>query len=161
MSRPLDDDDIELTDQNEFDQGFAAAREQLDDLLAGQDPASDSAEAEGDAGEELRGVGEAADGRIVATVGAGGRLESIALDPRALRGGAELLGQQFAESINAALDDLRAAAAQASGNHPVVDPRVIAEDLTQVQNVLAEHVATLTARYDDAIAQLRRQAEEG
>ncbi|MFD2082541.1 hypothetical protein SAMN05421678_10213 [Actinopolymorpha cephalotaxi] len=158
MSRPLDDDEVELTDQGEFDQGFASAREQLDDLLAGHAPETDSEEG---AGEELRGVGEAADGRIVATVGVGGRLESINLDPRALRSAPDQLGQQFTESINAALDDLRSKAAQTTGQDTVVDPRVIAEDLDQVQNVLTEHVASLTERYDDAIAQLRRQAEEG
>ncbi|MGW0229972.1 hypothetical protein ACWDWO_16785 [Actinopolymorpha singaporensis] len=158
MSRPLDDDEIELTDQNEFDLGFAAARKQLDDLLAGDAPAAGLAD---DAGEDLRGVGQAADGRIVATVGAGGRLESIELDPRALRAGPDQLGQQFAESINAALEDLRSRTTQAAGEDQVVDPHVIAADLDQVQNVLTEHVASLTERYDDAIVQLRRQAEEG
>ncbi|GAA2755283.1 hypothetical protein [Actinopolymorpha rutila] len=157
MSRPLDDDEIELTDQDDFDQGFATAREQLDDLLAGEVPATDQAN---DDDEELRGVGRAADGRVVATVGVGGRLESIDLDPRALRGGPDLLGQQFTESINAALDDLRSRAGQATGQDECVDPRVIAEDLDELQDVLNEHVASLTERYDDAVAQLRRQAEE-
>lgn len=160
MSRPLDDDEIELTDNDDLDQGFTAAREQLDELLAGETAASGPDDGD-DAGEELRGVGQAADGRIVATVAVGGRLESIELDPRALRGGPDQLGQQFTESINAALDDLRSKATQATGEVDVVDPHVIAADLDQVQDVLAGHVASLTERYDDAIVQLRRQAEEG
>ena len=157
MSRPLDDDEIELTDQDELDQGFATAREQLESLLAGQAPAPDDEDSDD---EELRGVGQAADGRIVASVGVGGRLESIDLDPRALREGPDQLGRHFTESINAALDDLRSKATQATGQDHLADPRVIAEDLDQTQTVLTEHVASLTERYDDAIVQLRRQVEE-
>lgn len=158
MSRPLDDDDVELTDTTEFNEGFEAARTTLGDLLAG-DPSTVAAEGDvaDDPAQRLQGIGQAADGRVVATVGVGGTLASIELDPRALRGGTELLGQQLAEAINAALDDLRTNAAQEAGGVDV-DPLTVADDLTRVQDELAERAVILAERFDDAMRQIARQA---
>jgi DNA-binding protein YbaB len=162
MSRPLDDDDVELTDTTEFNEGFEAARTTLDGLLAGEPNPAGAAEGDvaDDPAQRLQGIGQAADGRVVATVRVGGTLESIELDPRALRGGTELLGQQFAEAINAALDDLRTNAAQEIGGVDV-DPLTVADDLTRVQDELAERAVLLAERFDDAMRQIARQAGGG
>jgi hypothetical protein len=55
----------------------------------------------------LRGEAEAADGLIRATVGIGGRLESLRADPRAMRLGSEALCEEIMVAVNGALDDLQ------------------------------------------------------
>ena len=163
MSRPFDEDVVELTNSTEFDEGFEAARTTLDGLLAGEPAVAGLAEGEtaDDTAQRLQGTGQAADGRVVATVGVGGTLTSLELDPRALRGGLELLGQQLTEAINAALDDLRTNAGQATsgaGLDPQVDPQTVAADLNRMQDVLADRARLLDERFDDAMRQIARQA---
>lgn len=67
-------------------------------------PAGDAGAAEQPA---LKGTGGSPSGLITAVATAGGRIESVDVDPRGLRMDSQTLGAEVAAAVNAALDDLR------------------------------------------------------
>lgn len=107
--------------------------------------------------EELRGVGEAANGLIQATVATGGRLESLRADPRAMRLGSEALCEEIMVAVNAALDDLRAKA-QAAG--PVLpDQAVLDQRLEELQSESVRRMEMFTQGVAEAIDQIMQASE--
>ena len=87
-------------------------------------------QAGGEEGAETTHVGEAAEGRVRATVTAGGRLESLYLDPRMMRLGSEELGEHVVTAVNAAFDALRAQALPTAG----VDLTGLAEQVRELRD---------------------------
>jgi hypothetical protein len=168
MSLPGDAEEVDLPDREEFEQGFAAAAEALDALRNGGhvEPESETSdEADHDAEQAgapddvmlaMRGAGRACDGQIVATVRQGGEVESVTLDPLALRRGPDELGRQLADAINSALDDLNAQVIDQTTSLSGLDPDRLADDLTAVQDLVAERVGSLAQSYDDAMARISR-----
>jgi DNA-binding protein YbaB len=67
----------------------------------------------GGAGEP--GTGSGADGLVTATVGPGGRVESVELRPYAMRMASQTLGEQTVVAVNEALERARSAASDAAG----------------------------------------------
>src|SRR4051812_19573017 len=55
---------------------------------------------------EIRGRGEAADGKVVVEVAPGGALKSVQIDPRAMKLGSEALAQAIHEAAGKAFQDL-------------------------------------------------------
>lgn len=108
---------------------------------------------------EMTGVGAAADGQVRATVLAGGRLESLQVNPRLLRNGIESVCEQIIVAVNAALDDLRdQAAAQGAAQVPaggVVDPAALAGRLRELQDQSVRQMAVFSQAMNDVVAQLR------
>ena len=125
---------------NDFDRLF-------DETLAVLRPFAERSHQDADDAETpLRGVGEALDGYLRVTAKPGGLLESVELNPRALRSDSETLAEAFLEAANAALEDLRQ---RLSTSLPeVADPAQVLERLKEFQQ---ESVARMR-RYLDAIA---------
>ncbi|MEV4516277.1 YbaB/EbfC family nucleoid-associated protein [Dactylosporangium sp. NPDC049525] len=84
-----------------------------------------------DAQPALRGTGTSPNGLITAVAALGGRIESVAVDPRGLRLDSQTLGEEVAAAVNAALDDLRA---QAKLAPEAVDLAALHTELTQVRD---------------------------
>jgi hypothetical protein len=125
----------------------AAARRQLAELRAR------SAQREGQLpGDIERGRGGSADGRVSA-VASRGRVESIELDPRLLRGPASELGGPLVEAVNAALDDLRAKAPAESA--PALDAVALARGLKDVQQQGFAQLMSMQSALDEAAAKIR------
>jgi DNA-binding protein YbaB len=160
MSLPGDAAEVDLPDREEFEDGFAAAAQTLRALRDGEIPEPEPSE-ESDDTVEIAGEGSSAEGRIVATVRPGGLVDSLTIDPRALYADPDELGQQLADAINAALGDLNTKAVDQSGNGSVLDPDKLAEDLTAVQDLVAERVGMLAQLYDDAMAKITASREGG
>ncbi|NKZ05956.1 YbaB/EbfC family nucleoid-associated protein [Actinomadura latina] len=100
-----------------------------------------------------RGTGTADEERVRATA-AGGRLTSLALDPRALRSSPEELGRHIAAAANAALDDLRAQA-QAADTEPAIDPAALVSSLRDVQEQGLQQLAMINQSIGEALAKAR------
>src|SRR5437660_7206016 len=109
-----------------------------------------SADGAGDA----RGAGSAAGGKIRA-VAAGGRLESLKLDPSALRLAPGELAGQIVTAVNAALDDLAAQACPA-GQVPLPEPGVVAAQIAEIQRESMRQINALSLAIDTAV----RRVEE-
>ncbi|MET7705457.1 YbaB/EbfC family nucleoid-associated protein [Micromonospora sp. NPDC005413] len=136
----------------EFDRLFQQTRQALASMRStGQVPG------DGLAVEQARGTGSAAGGQVeVAMVGQ--RVESVTVDPRALRMGAELLGEQITLAVNAALDDLRLQAGEAAVDAPPVDPVVLGEKLDELQNESVRSMAAMTDALTDAVRRIQQSA---
>jgi DNA-binding protein YbaB len=104
--------------------------------------------------EVLRGEGVAADGRVRAVVVSGGTVESVEIDPRAMRMASVDLGAAVAAAVNAAMTDLmgkvRAAAPQG------VDPQALKERLNELHNQSARQMAMFTQGIADAVAEIKK-----
>jgi hypothetical protein len=84
---------------------------------------------DGDA-EPLSGEGMALDGQVRAVAVAPGRIETLELDPRVMRGGSEAVCEAVVEAVNAALYDLRMKAVAETGSF---DARRVQEDMQRLQ----------------------------
>ncbi|MEU5876590.1 YbaB/EbfC family nucleoid-associated protein [Spirillospora sp. NPDC047279] len=104
-------------------------------------------------GEPVVGVGEAADGRVLATVEAGGRLKSVEMDPRAMRLASAELGEQIVVAVNAALDDLRAKAAAAAADQ-AVDTDTLGKQVEDIQNQSLRQMELITQALNDTITKI-------
>jgi hypothetical protein len=137
-------------------EGVAAARRRLAELRAGSSRSVGSvgsAQAEGGlAGDVAHGRGECADGRVSAVVSRG-RVESIELDPRLLRGPASDVGGRLVEAVNAALDDLWAGAPAESG--PELDVAGLVGALEDVQQEGFARLMSMQSALDEAAAKIR------
>ncbi|MGJ3508193.1 YbaB/EbfC family nucleoid-associated protein [Enemella sp. A6] len=86
-------------------------------------------------GADTQGVGEAADGAIVATVDADHRLVDLVLEPPALRlGSIQRLRDELMFAVNSAIDDL---AEQRSATGADIDPDVVGALLDRMPEVTA------------------------
>ena len=140
--------DLELAG---FERVLAETRRTLEEIRAGSGGAG--------AGEapEIRGEGVAADGQVLATARTGGRLESVQLDPRALRMGSQALGEQIVLAVNAALDSLQTqAGAQAAP--PAADPAALAERMRELQDQSVRQMYVFSQSIADAVDRISRSA---
>ncbi|MEV7331678.1 YbaB/EbfC family nucleoid-associated protein [Micromonospora sp. NPDC093244] len=134
----------------EFDRLFQQTRQALASMRStGQVP-------DGLDVEPARGTGSAAGGQVE-VVAVGQRVESVTVDPRALRMGAEMLGEQITLAVNAALDDLRLAAGEAA-DAPAVDPVALGQQLDELQNESVRSMAAMTDALTDAVRRIQQAA---
>ncbi|MET8526138.1 YbaB/EbfC family nucleoid-associated protein [Micromonospora sp. NPDC005172] len=134
----------------EFDRLFQQTRQALASMRStGQVP-------DGLDVEPARGTGSAAGGQIE-VVAVGQRVESVTVDPRALRMGTEMLGEQITLAVNAALDDLRLAAGD-PGDAPEVDPVALGQQLDELQNESVRSMAAMTDALTDAVRRIQQAA---
>lgn len=109
--------------------------------------------------EEILGEGEAADGRVKVTAKLGGQLESVTLDPRALRLPAEDLGEQIVLAVNAALEDLRQKVTeQADPSLVGFDPEALAEQMLELQDQSIKQMGRFTAGMEEMLERIARAA---
>lgn len=125
---------------NDFDRLFQETLATLRPLAEQGDQGDSEQEA------SVRGVGEALDGYVRVTAKPGGLLESVELNPRALRSDSETLAEAFLAATNAALDDLRQKVSTALPDVP--DPTQLMERLQEFQ----QQSVVQMRRYLDAIA---------
>ena len=120
----------------------------------GEGSAADAAPggAAGGDGERVHGAGSAADGKITAKVAAGGRLEELTVDPRLLRSGSDELCAQIKIAVNAAMDDLRTHAAQASP--ATMDPAALAGMLEELQTESVRQMGQFTQGVAETVAKI-------
>jgi DNA-binding protein YbaB len=127
--------------------GAEEIRRMLDDTVAAFKQATpDDADAARVA--EARGQGSAADGQVKVVVKPGGRLESVTIDPRAMRLGSEAIGAHIVTATNAALDDLAAKVAEAAPT--AVNPAQLMERLREVQVASVERLETFLRGINEA-----------
>jgi DNA-binding protein YbaB len=122
-------------------------RRMLDDTVAAfRQAAPDDADAARVA--EARGEGSAADGQVKVVVKPGGRLESVTIDPRAMRLGSEAIGGHIVTATNAALDDLAGKVAAAAP--AAVDTAQLMERLREIQVASVERLETFMRGISEA-----------
>lgn len=149
MIEPNEDGEVEFFEVADLDNSVDEAEDTLEALRAGDVPDP------GDGAEPLvQGTGEAADGRVRVTARAGGDLESVVIDPRALRADRDELGQHLVTAVNAALDDVERAATQADPTP--IDREAIADDLATTQELAASRLSELSTQLDDALMRIER-----
>src|SRR5215470_12337496 len=102
------------------------------------------------------GTGAAADGQIEATVQSGGRLESLRMDPRALRMGSQALSEQIVLAVNAALDDLHAKAPDPTPQAVDVDTAALADRIEELQGQAVRQMSMFAQGITDALARIER-----
>ncbi|GAA2126022.1 YbaB/EbfC family nucleoid-associated protein [Actinomadura napierensis] len=112
----------------------------------------------GDA-ETITSTAETVDGRVRATVVSGGRIESLELDPRALRSGAEELAAQIVQVVNAALEELRTQAGS-GGPEGDVDTHALAARLGELQADSARGMAVFSQGIAETVARIQSAAGE-
>lgn len=88
----------------------------------------------------VRGEGEALDGLVKAVAKPGGELESLTLNPRALRSDLDTVTDQIVLAVNAALADLRDKLAAAAPGLP--GPSALADRLREVQDSSVRRMET-------------------
>ncbi|MBM0227579.1 MULTISPECIES: YbaB/EbfC family nucleoid-associated protein [Micromonospora] len=107
-----------------------------------------------EAAEPLRAAGTAAEGQVEVVL-VGQRVESVRLDPRVLRAGAELLGEYVAQAVNAALDDLRHQAGQAGAEPAALDPAALGETLGQLQDQSVRSMSAMSQALTDVVQRIQ------
>lgn len=136
------------SDDVPFEQRLRDARRMLD---------SPPASAPMGEGVELRGEGEAADGRVRAVAVTGGRVESLELDPRVMRMSSQELAGHLTVALNGALDAVRAQVPVEQVD-VVPDSAVLMERLREVQNAGLRQLDVITRGINDALAGIRDRA---
>ncbi|MGN9776405.1 YbaB/EbfC family nucleoid-associated protein [Micromonospora sp. H33] len=136
----------------QFDRLFEQTRQ----VLASMRAPGEAAPGDGPEVEPARGVGSAAGGQVEVVM-IGQRVESVTLDPRALRMGADLLGEQLVQAMNAALDDLRHQAAT-DAQAPAVDPEQLGRTLDELQNESVRSMSAMTEALADAVRRIQQGA---
>jgi hypothetical protein len=130
----------------EFDRMLQETRRVLESMGSGA-PAESTPSTDGPS---RKGVGEAADGRVKVSAVAGGRLEGLELDARAMRLGSQELAEQILVAVNNALDDLQARSAdQAAG---VADPAALAARVQGIQDQGVRQMEEVNRSIADMIA---------
>lgn len=102
-----------------------------------------------------RGEGISANGRVRA-VAAGGRLQSIELDPRVMRLASKDLAAQVVAAVNAALDDLAAQAPTV--DLAVPDPDELAAAVAEVQEQSVRQMAAISQAIAAAVQRVKDTA---
>src|SRR5262249_55373306 len=137
----------------------AGGREEFDRLIGDTlrslqpPPAVDNAGAVPPEPVDLRGEGTGLDGELRVTAVAGGRLESIQIDPRAMRTDSRTLAEQLVVAVNAALAAVQAKVQEAvAGAAP--DRAALVHRLREVQDTAIPRMQSFLRAVED----LRRQA---
>ena len=131
----------------------------LDDMLSEAREALKSTRAAGpadaaEAGEAVKGLGEAADGQVKATVASGGKVEKIVVDPRLVRQGIEVVCEHIVKAVNAGLDDLRAKAA-AAPDAANVDTAALSARLQELQDQSLQQMTQISDALNTVVARMR------
>ena len=103
----------------------------------------------------VRGTGSAADGLVVATVGAPNRVDSLHLNPRAMRLASEQLAEQVLAAINAAFADF-ADRARDQAPDVGVDPGALAGRLRALQEESMRSMESFSQAMVEAFDRVRR-----
>jgi DNA-binding protein YbaB len=104
--------------------------------------------------DELRGEGQAADGLVKASVVSAGEVDSVELDPKALRLGSTVLAGHLRDAVNAAFADLRAKARE-QGQAGAVDTAGLADTLRDLQDESVRSMAAFNDAMAGVLARLR------
>ncbi|MGI5231445.1 hypothetical protein [Actinoallomurus sp. CA-142502] len=104
-------------------------------------------------GRTPRGVGEADEGRVRATV-VDERLETVRVEPRLLRSSREELSRLLIEAVNAALEDFRAR--RFDGEAPDFDLREIIADLQKANEQFRRDMSQRMEFAADVVTELRQ-----
>jgi hypothetical protein len=99
----------------------------------------------------VEGVGEAAGGRVTATITSDGRLDKLELDQRAMRLGSQDLAEQIAVAVNAALDDLRAKSTGPSVAG-AADPAALAAQVQGIQDQSLRQMESINQSIAEVVA---------
>jgi DNA-binding protein YbaB len=102
---------------------------------------------------DLRGEGVGLNGQLRVTAVAGGRVESVHIDPRAMRTDSRTLGEELVVATNAALAAVRAKVQEAAGEAGP-DTAALADRLREVQGTAVPRMRSFLR----AVEELRRQA---
>ena len=127
----------------DFDQALSAARQALQDAMAGAastGPAS--------------GTGVGADGLIQVTA-EGRRLTEVVVDPRAMRLSTQELGDELLSAVNAALAEADPASAPEAAALP--DPAALTRQLEELQNQSLRQMARYTQSISEVMAALKQR----
>ncbi|MEV4469884.1 YbaB/EbfC family nucleoid-associated protein [Nonomuraea sp. NPDC049504] len=108
-------------------------------------------------GPPLQGEGQAAHGHVRATVVAGGRLASLSVDPRVMRGGSEAMCAEIVTAVNAAVDDLRAQAAERASD-AAASSEEISATLLGLQQESVRQMERFTQSLNDVVARFERRS---
>ncbi len=87
---------------------LSESRRMLEQMRAGRTDAA------GNENLPAQAVGHAADGKVRAVVGTGGRIDRFELDPRVMRLASRELAEQLTTAVNVALDQVRVQAPEAA-----------------------------------------------
>ncbi|MEV8630307.1 YbaB/EbfC family nucleoid-associated protein [Streptosporangium sp. NPDC051023] len=117
------------------------------------DSARQALRAAGEPVPDVRGEGESAGGLVGATAGGVGTLESLRIDPRALRAGSQELAEQIVEAVNAALLDLRTRAG-VEPSVPAQGPAELAGELEKLQEEALDRFGAFTDTIGDVLARI-------
>jgi DNA-binding protein YbaB len=120
----------------------------LDQLLGRTRQALEAARPRGAADEDARGEGADPDGFVRVAVAAGGRIERVELDRRAMRLGSHEVAEHVVTAVNAALDDLDAKAAE-QGAFGGLDAAEMSERAQEIQNASLRQLQTYAASLRD------------
>ncbi|GIJ45957.1 hypothetical protein Val02_28430 [Virgisporangium aliadipatigenens] len=97
---------------------------------------------------ELRGAGEALDGRITATAKPHGVVDSLVISPGALRLAPEALAEEILRAVNGALDDLRSKIGSALPGAP--DTAALSAELRDIQERSTERMSAFLSAIETA-----------
>lgn len=102
----------------------------------------------------VQGHGSAADGLVRVTAGLGGRIESVEIEPAAMRLPSTDLAEEVRAATNAALAELRTAIAEVSG---APDTTAVLEQLREVQRTAVPQLQGFV----DTLAQVQERLAAG
>lgn len=148
------DAEFEETVQEDLEEGFAAGEQALAAMAEGRLPAEGEEETM-----HVRGEGEAADGQVRVRAKVGGVVEQVEIDPRAMRGGPEKLGEHLAEALNQALDQVRTSS-DGTARRAELQVNEVGEELAYAEDLAMSRFGQMTEGLDDALGQIERFAEE-
>lgn len=103
----------------------------------------------------LRGEGEALDGLVRVVALPGGRMESVTVEPKALRAGSEALSAALLEAVNASLADLQSRIAAALPAAP--DTAALTGQLQELQDRSIRTLGTFLDAVEDLRVQTSRR----
>lgn len=93
--------------------------------------------------------GRSDDEHVTATLGSGGTLRDLVLDPRVLRGSVDDLARGIVQAVNRALDE-----------RPGYDPAARAEELRAVKEASAEQTRVMRTALETRLGAIVARAEE-
>lgn len=97
---------------------------------------------------------EAAQGRISLTLGTDGRVESIVVDPKAVKEGTDYIAEHVLAALNDALDQR---AAMLAAEDRVPDLASVNESLTAVQDAGVRQLQAMSASIAEVLGRLNRK----
>lgn len=128
----------------------------LEDRLREMRRASDGMQAAKERIANLKGVGTAADDKVRVTWTAGGGLDELHLDPRAMRLASEELSAAVKRAISDAMNDLRRQTAQAMEEETGISRRDNTARVQEMREVFDDQMNEITNRIDNARRAMER-----